>query len=548
MGHFRQRSVSYSPRALIACLGAIQFAIPLTYVAGGAARINAFLTNDDTYYYLQTAWNARHLGFVTFDGINATNGVQFLWFSILYGLTFLADDKSAFLRITSTAAVALTCLPYGIFWTLADGTWKARQSLLAVGMALFWFLICAYRPNQYLVGLEPALHASIVWAAVLQYIRIYRQLRLGQVRSSSVLLFVVLLIMNTWTRLDSFGLSASFLVLLLVTIDGRLNPGAAGASGTLSLPVRTYVTGAVAIAIGAATLFGFFQMAGGSLLPVSALVKGHYADRLSLGAFYNWSLVLFPLRIPGANLLNVLGIVAMFASLATLFRIRVAIGRDDRAALRLVSIALGVSVIIHSIVTFGMFRYYYFWYLSATFVYWTIVLAFFSVDVMTRKLQSYRAAATVGFVVVVSIVVMWWLREPPNNLAATRYEVAQWMDANMEEDAIVGSFNAGQLGFFSNRSVVNLDGLINHVSYFENVLRDGSPSALAAYIDRVGIDYVVDHNVGLGRGLIEREFTTIREFSLATGGSVKVMRRVSRTSQPERAPSAAAATSHRDDR
>ena len=63
-----------------------------------------------------------------------------------------------------------------------------------------------------------------------------------------------------------------------------------------------------------------------------------------------------------------------------------------------------------------------------------------------------------------------------------------------------GSFNAGQLGFFSNRSVVNLDGLINHVSYFENVLRDGSPSALAAYIDRVGIDYVVDHNVGLGRG------------------------------------------------
>ncbi len=56
-----------------------------------------FLTNDDTYYYLQTAWNARHLGFVTFDGINPTNGVQFLWFSILYGLTFLADDKSAFL-------------------------------------------------------------------------------------------------------------------------------------------------------------------------------------------------------------------------------------------------------------------------------------------------------------------------------------------------------------------------------------------------------------------------------------------------------------------
>ena len=99
------------------------------------------------------------------------------------------------------------------------------------------------------------------------------------------------------------------------------------------------------------------------------------------------------------------------------------------------------------------------------------------------------------------------------------------MDANLEKNAIVGAFNAGQLGFFSNRSVVNLDGLINHVSYFENVLRDESQGALAEYIDRMGIDYVVDYNVSLGRGLIEREFTTIREFPLAAGGSVKVMRR-----------------------
>ena len=102
------------------------------------------------------------------------------------------------------------------------------------------------------------------------------------------------------------------------------------------------MAGAVAIAIGAATLFGFFQLAGGSLLPVSALVKGHYADRLSLGAFDNWSLVLFPLRIPGANLLNVLGIVAMFASLATLLQdARRDRPRQDRAALRSSAIALG---------------------------------------------------------------------------------------------------------------------------------------------------------------------------------------------------------------
>lgn len=533
-----------SPRALITCLGAIQFIVPLVYISAGEERINAFLTNDDTYYYLQTAWNTRHLGFVTFDGINSTNGVQFLWFSILYGLAFLTDDKSAFLGIASTVAVALTCVPYAVMWRWSGGTWKSHSSLLAVFMAVVWFLICAYRPNQYLVGLESPLHASIIWLTIAQYIRIHTQLSAGSVRSSSVLFFVTLLVMNTWTRLDSFGLSASFLGLLLVTVHGPLNPSPSRPSQAPFLPVRTYVAGGLVIAVGAATLFGFFQLAGDSLLPVSALVKGHQVDRLSLGAFYNWSLVLFPLRIQGANLLNVLGIVMMFASIAALLRMRIAAGQHDRAAFRFVAVALAVSVVIHSIVTFGMFRYYYFWYLSASFVYWTIVSALFSADVIMRKAWSHRAAATAGFVAALSIVCVWWLREPSNNLAATRYEASKWIDANLEKDAVLGSFNAGQIGFFSNRSVVNLDGLINHVSYFENVLRERSAEALAAYIDRIGIDYVVDHNIGLGRGVIERKFTTVREFRLASGGSVKVMKRLSRASRPGPEPTYAAATSH----
>ena len=86
----------------MALVSVIHCAIPFAFIAGGPARTNAFLTNDDTYYYLQTAWNARHVGFVTFDAINPTNGVQFLWFSILYGLSFLTGDKSAFLLAASS--------------------------------------------------------------------------------------------------------------------------------------------------------------------------------------------------------------------------------------------------------------------------------------------------------------------------------------------------------------------------------------------------------------------------------------------------------------
>ncbi len=535
-------------RALIAILALIQLVIPLTYIAGGDARINAFLTTDDTYYYLQTAWNAHHVGFVTFDGINATNGVQFLWFCVLYGLSLFSPTKSAFLALASTTAIVLTCAPYAIMWRLSGDTSRPREALRSGFMAMGWFLICAYQPNQYLSGLESPLHALIIWLIVLQYVRIYRRLSIGPVRSSSVLLFVVLLILNTWARLDSFGLSASFLVLLLLTIDGPLHPVSPSTIFKRSLPLSTYIAGILVIGAGTVTLFGFFRLAGGSLMPVSALVKGYQVDRLSLGAFYNWSLVLFPLRIPGANLLNILGILAMFASIWKLFGLRVSPGDREGSALRLVALALAASVLIHSIATFGMFRYYYFWYLSATFTYWTITAALFALELVEARAWSYRLTAAAGTIIVVPVVCLWWLREPPNNLAATRYEVAKWIDANLEEDAVVGSFNAGQLGYFSNRSVVNLDGLINNVSYFETVLRDESPDALAAYMDRVGIDYVADYLLGRWRPLIEREFTTIRQFELASGGSVSVMKRVSRASRLAPAPSDAAATSHRTGR
>lgn len=501
-----------SPRAPIALLSVVHFAIPFAYIAGGAARINAFLTNDDTYYYLQTAWNARQLGFVTFDGINPTNGVQFLWFSVLYGLSFLTNDKFAFLTMASTLGIVLTCLPYFIIWRFSSDTWQSPWSLLAVVMALLWFVICLYRPNQYLVGLESPLHAFLIWMIVFQYTRVYHQVSQGSVRSSSVLFFVVLLVLNTWTRLDSFGLSASFLVLLLFTVAGRLTIG-------------TYAVVAAIIAIGTVALFAFFELAGGSLLPVSALVKGYDVDRFNLGSFYNWSLVLFPLRIPGANLLNAIGIVAMFGSLGILLRMRTVAHDHQGAALRLIAIALSASVIIHSIVTFGMFRYYYIWYLSATFVYWTIVLAILSVEVVRQRAWSYCPTGVSSVVLGVSLVCFWWLGAMPDNLATTRYEVANWMNANLEEDSIVGSFNSGQLGFFSERSVVNLDGLINHVTYFEEVIQDESPEALLAYMDRVGIDYLVDYLFGRWRGLIERKFTTVQEFQLASGGAIKIMRR-----------------------
>src|SRR4030095_5439809 len=82
---------------IVLSVAVVQFALQLSLLAKGVEYLAESLTIDDTYYYLQTAWNTKLLGFVTFDGIHRTNGVQLLWFVIILMLSWLAITKTALL-------------------------------------------------------------------------------------------------------------------------------------------------------------------------------------------------------------------------------------------------------------------------------------------------------------------------------------------------------------------------------------------------------------------------------------------------------------------
>jgi hypothetical protein len=68
------------------------------------------------------------------------------------------------------------------------------------------------------------------------------------------------------------------------------------------------------------------------------------------------------------------------------------------------------------------------------------------------------------------------------------YRAAQWINANLPAGTVVGSWNAGILGYYSERPVVNLDGLINSFDLLP-FLRE---RRIAEYIRREGIQYLSD--------------------------------------------------------
>ncbi|MEP7198707.1 MAG: hypothetical protein ABI874_02710, partial [Chloroflexota bacterium] len=64
---------------------------------------------------------------------------------------------------------------------------------------------------------------------------------------------------------------------------------------------------------------------------------------------------------------------------------------------------------------------------------------------------------------------------------------AQWARANLPRDAVIGAWNAGTIGYLSERRTVNLDGLVNSWTYFETERHD-----LCRYWQQNGVTVLLD--------------------------------------------------------
>ena len=107
------QSITFKQAAFIVVfLAVVQFAIQMSLLTRGVKYAAISLIIDDTYYYLQTAWNTKQLGIVTFDGLHTTNGVQLLWFAIIYLLALLAKAKITLLFTTLAVSFLLNGLCY----------------------------------------------------------------------------------------------------------------------------------------------------------------------------------------------------------------------------------------------------------------------------------------------------------------------------------------------------------------------------------------------------------------------------------------------------
>jgi hypothetical protein len=435
--------------------------------------INGLL--DDSFYYLQVARNvARGLG-SSFDGVTLTNGYHPLWMFLLVPVHLLAgSDPGLCIRLG-----LILCASFGMGGLVRvrgilrshAGPWTAAAGLLLFAWPRFF--------GQTVSLLETAcllfLHLTVIGILVG-----------GRPGRRSRALLGLFLGLACLARLDTIFLVASVAALGIVHAARGQDCGKdeSGRSDGRTFPARLWGNlWFLGISIAVVAPYLLWNLAVfGRLQPISGAIKSTFPHPHPhwryLRAFPEFTLLLLigsgyllaSLRRHSSRLTRALGfygLAAIFHMIYTLLFLGWGVDRWHFALLIPLGI-LGIPVLFDRFITrleSGGSRG--FTGGRPVFHRWSILLVGL---VLAVSVQAYSIRVRSG-----------------RHLAAVR-EAALWARGNLPADAVFGMSDSGVFAYFSRRTTVNLDGLVNNFEYLD-MLRQGR---LEQYLRERDIGYILD--------------------------------------------------------
>jgi len=469
------------------------------------------LRMDDAYYYFEVARNIADHDRVTFDGIHTTSGLQLLWGGVLTLLAEIVHDRVGFLRAILVISAVLNL---GTGLMLRRLGRRLDSPVVGHVATVIWSaFMLGISPTM--IGMEYALHALVIVATVACLWSIWSEPEAAT--TGRLLGLGGLLTLNFWTRLDSASLSLM----------------AAAATGVVLWPVRAGWREwahrmAMLVAVPAAASIAYVAvcyLAARTPIPISGLVKAHYAARhfdehgwlTSLAGHVSWwfRVELRPLVDAASTALlaghqplaRAMPLLVVAVSLLVTVRTARQIVRERRARPLRYRILLflaflwaiegvHVAVVVTTIGHFSHVTQHYYGWLFLTWCLWAgLMFDRWVGDGSAGGLPKALATGALTAVIIGNGAVaagrFTTPVEPEGSLHNRRVPVIAWLDANLPDGSRIGAWNAGQIGYLSRHTVVNLDGLANDGDYLE-VLTSGS--SVIDYMRREGIDFLVDIN------------------------------------------------------
>lgn len=431
------------------------------------------LLEDDAWMVTAIARNWAEGRGVTADGVNPTNGFHPLYTLTLGALPYLfTDNLDAGFTASLLICALLASLVMWPLWRLAKHLGGERAALIAVALYALNPLAIRLTVNAMETAMALLLWATLAWAALAWERRTLKaNLALAALTAATIL-----------TRLDASLLFASIAGARLIwawrerRLRAELPLLAAYVAATFALLTPYFIRNQ--------QLFGSLSPSSGAALVFLHSYAGSFALSNGLQAWYlNHLLPLewLPSPLLMAALLGGLGWLA--------WRL---IGRELWRALPLWLYLLAVPLYYGYLMQHKNERY---------FVGFSLVLTVLAGWLIARALAArpgrwaLLAAAGLTAVQIVTAARLWEAqRAAPSLTQPTMHAMALWVRANLPADAVLGAKNSGIYQYYSGRTVVNLDGKLNH-----EILPALEQRRLSDYIRGKGIAYLVDREETLSQ-------------------------------------------------
>jgi hypothetical protein len=510
---------------------------------------------DDSYYYLQPAWNFSRGGIFTFDGEHPTYGFQPLWMIVLAMLARLSPEKAFFLRASVALGGLFFCLTGLALFRLARhffGGWRA--AVAPILWTANFSLLAAY-----ITGKENALYAFLLVLSCLRILQRMNAPARGAWVDGAVLGLMVLARVN--------ALVPALLLLAVLGWQGagpraertrRMLSAAAGMAAVVAVwcVYAQTALGAVFPNSGTAKLFG-------SMAALVVFVETHvpWIPPAWIEAFVPQAERVFLARpdllsLPtkGAGVSYLVGLLpdlaygswtGVFSFLgAPDFRLKVialaavGLGAAGWVLLQLRSSARGGAAVVGALLAAAAANSLINWLVMPDYLLWgiwyavpeTLALILAAACLLSSPLEAlarrvlcagkyFQGAGALAALILalIGLARVWDPLLPrsyivaPDGTQQEAYDAAAWMNSHLPQDARVGSYSAGLLGYFGSAyRVINLDGLANtpqfaarelvgHLLYVRGLAAE---DPLRDYLSRERIMYLANVDVieRIGRG------------------------------------------------
>ncbi|HEV8335535.1 MAG TPA: glycosyltransferase family 39 protein [Candidatus Polarisedimenticolia bacterium] len=494
---------------------------PFSYLAARGPLI------DDAFYSLGIARNLAGGHGLTADGVHQTSGFQPLYTFLLVPFYLLSKSDPILPMRSALTLLALAGTATG--WFL----FRITRRLAGAGAALFSLALWSFSPyflTQGMNGLETGLFGLFFAAAL--------DLHLGAARNPAsarpLVLLGVVLAGLVLARVDGIILAVVLLLDLLregSSFRRRFARAATVLSITslLALPYFVFLRarfGSFLPESGAATRF--ISLCYGTLFVANPQVLSYFPPDQAPWSYYAASLgkaagtlasepLLFPASLPVALLgpisetwpaaVGAAGFLALLANLLLIF-----LGARStplESPLREYGrIALPTTLLwipAYAFVALGQW-----WFSRYFFPLFLLMLplsglAFRRIGERLTLFRGMRPASYAALAFGLQLLLFAWqvpgalFTHRPNLNVSSFLRMRSILDEAIPPEATAGAFQSGTLSYFSDRTVINLDGVVNGAA-----LRALEEKRMAEYVRGAGIQAVIDYPLILQALLVRR--------------------------------------------